>query len=260
MYTDTHCHLTDERYEDVNEIIKNYKDAGVDLAIIAGFNEDTSVRGGIIAESNENLYHTVGVHPSDIDELKDSTLTLFRDLAKKEKCVAIGEIGLDYHFEEKSLIRDKQIKGFQRQLELAHELSLPVCIHSRDSAEDTTAILKEGKNLIKNGLVMHCYSGSLESAKIYLNEGFYISFSGSVTFKNARGLVDVCKYVPLDRLLTETDCPYLCPEPFRGRRNEPKNVTLVAQKIAEYKGASVEKVCESVRENTLSLFKKICKP
>ena len=194
------------------------------------------------------------IHPDAFEEVTEENVALIKPIFSNPKCIGVGEIGLDYHYGKD---KDGQKRAFERQILLADELSLPFSVHSRDCTEDMINILKANKNHINNGGIMHCYSGSVETAKILLDLGFYISFSGTLTFKNARALPEVCSYLPLDRILSETDSPYLSPVPFRGTVNEPKNVVFVAQKIAEIKGQEIGLICSQIRKNTLDLFKKM---
>ena len=257
MFVDTHCHLTDDKYEDFNLIYQNLVENDISIAINMGCDLSSSIAGKELAEKYDKIYFGVGVHPSEIDKFSSSDFDEFVKLSKNDKCLAIGEIGLDYHYD--NIDKESQKKLFVSQLELAKTLKLPVSIHSRDCTEDMLKLLKENKNLLEYGAVMHCFSGSLETAKILLNLGLFISFSGTLTFKNAKNLLEVANYLPLDKCLTETDSPYLSPEPFRGKLNEPKNVKFVLSKLAFIKNLSVEKMADIVLENTKNLFYKLKK-
>ncbi len=254
MFTDTHCHLNDSRYEDVDVIVNNFLDSKVSLVINAGYNIESSIKGQRLSEKYSQVYFTAGIHPSDVADCTEQGLKQIEELTSNPKCVGIGEIGLDYHWDYD---KKSQYEGFIKQIELANCLKLPISIHSRDATEDMINVLKNYKDKLSNGFIMHCFSGSKETAKILLDLGGYISFAGTLTFKNANSLLEVAKYVPEDKMLTETDSPYLSPHPFRGKTNEPKMVTLVAEKLAELKGLSVEQTAYKVRQNTLNLYKKI---
>ena len=219
MLIDSHAHLDDQKFDiDRDMIIKNLKNNGIELVINIGSDLQTSIASVSLAEKHENIYAAVGVHPHSADEVDDSTIEILKSFAKREKVVAIGEIGLDYYYDNSP--RDLQRKWFKEQLKLAKQVDLPVVIHTREAAQETFDILKEAQDGSLRG-VLHCYSGSAEMAAEYIKLGFYISFAGPVTFKNAKAIREVAKVVPLDKLLVETDCPYLTPEPHRGKRNEP---------------------------------------
>lgn len=253
MFVDTHCHIDDPKFLDVDFVVKSFIDAKVDFAINMGCDIDTTKNGKALSEKYQNVYFAAGFHPSEIDGLTAESLEVIRQFALHDKCVAIGEIGLDYHWEP--FDKNKQIDGFIKQIDLANQLKLPISVHSRDATEDMIKVLKEFAPKYQG--VMHCYSGSVETAKILLDLGFYISFAGTLTFKNARNLVEVAKYVPTDRCLTETDSPYLAPTPYRGCLNSPAFVPLVTEKLAEIKGFSVEEVAKLVKENAKRLFYKL---
>ena len=201
------------------------------------------------AEKFPFVYAAVGIHPEDVEDTPGDYLGRIREWAENPKVVAIGEIGLDYHIDE--FDRDKQIRFFKEQLALAKEKGLPVIIHSRDAAEDTMNILTAEKSV--NG-VMHCFSGSADIAKRVLALGMYISFTGVLTFKNARRALEALEVIPLDRLMLETDCPYMAPEPFRGKRCDSSMIKYVIEKIADIKGVTPEYVAEQTTKNTLALF------
>ncbi|NLX62749.1 MAG: TatD family hydrolase [Tissierellia bacterium] len=252
MLIDSHAHLDDRRFDkDRDEIIKSLEEAGVELVINPGADVSSSIKAVALAEKYPNIYAAVGVHPHDAKTMDENTIDLLRSFTKREKVVAIGEIGLDYHYDNSP--RDVQRKRFREQLALAKEVGLPVIIHSRDAAKDTYDILEEAQDGSLKG-VMHCYSGSIEMAMEYIKLGFYISLAGPVTFKNARVAKEVAKAVPIDRLLIETDAPYLTPEPYRGKRNEPVYVRYVAGTIAELRGMTFEEVAKKTAENTKRLF------
>ncbi len=253
MYIDSHVHLDDSRFDlDRDNLIRTLKDNKVELVINIGADEDSSERSVELADRYENIYAVVGVHPHSAKDLEGRDLSSIIKMLENDKVVAIGEIGLDYYYDNSP--RDIQKKWFKEQINLALRLNKPVVIHSRDADKDTFDIIKSGVE--EGGLtgVMHCYSGSVELAKEYLKLGFYISLGGPVTFKNARVPKEVAKEVALDRLLIETDCPYLSPEPYRGKRNEPMFVSYVAEEIAKIKGISIEEVAEVTTKNAKKLF------
>lgn len=249
---DSHFHLYDDKFgNEQDEIIKNAHENGIKYMVDMGLDEETSKI--VIEQANkyEELYCAIGMYPEycNDDELDLGFIErLYNE--NKNVVVALGEIGLDYHGEVVN--KDNQKKHFIRQIEIANKLDLPICIHNREADMDMLAILKNHK--VNKGFVMHCFSSSLEVAKEIIKLGGYISIAGPVTFKNARSLIDIAKYVPLDRLLIETDAPYLCPEPLRGRRNEPANVRFTAQKIADIKEMSLEEFAKITTENAKKFY------
>ena len=252
MFIDSHSHLDDERFDQDRDIlIKSLKERQVDIAINIGADLQTSINSVELANKYDNIYAVVGVHPHSASEVTEETLDIFREMSKNDKVVAIGEIGLDFYYDNSP--RDVQRKWFKEQLKLAKELGLPVVIHSREASQETFDTIKEAQDGSLRG-VMHCYSGSVEMAKEYIKLGFYISIGGPVTFKNARVVGEVAEALPLDKLLIETDCPYLTPEPYRGKRNEPMYVRYVAEKIAEIRNISVEELAKATSTNAKKLF------
>ncbi len=253
MLIDSHAHLDDERFDgDRDILIKSLKSNKLELVINIGADFQSSINSIELAKQYDNIYASIGVHPHSASEVTEETLDKFREMAKEEKVVAIGEIGLDYYYDNSP--RDLQRKWFREQLKLAKELDLPVIIHSRDATQETFDIIKEAQDGSLRG-VLHCFSGSVEVAMEYIKLGFYISIGGTVTFKNARVVKEVAEAVPLDKLLIETDCPYLTPEPYRGKRNEPMFVKYVAQKIAEIKDINFEELAKATNKNTKELFR-----
>lgn len=253
MLIDSHAHLDDERFDgDRDILIKSLKSNKLELVINIGADFQSSINSIELAKQYDNIYASIGVHPHSASEVTEETLDKFREMAKEEKVVAIGEIGLDYYYDNSP--RDLQRKWFREQLKLAKELDLPVIIHSRDATQETFDIIKEAQDGSLRG-VLHCFSGSVEVAMEYIKLGFYISIGGPVTFKNARVVKEVAEAVPLDKLLIETDCPYLTPEPYRGKRNEPMFVKYVAQKIAEIKDINFEELAKATNKNTKELFR-----
>ena len=256
MLFDSHAHLNDERFdEDREELISSLQEKGVDLVVNPGACIKTSIESVELANKYDFIYAAVGVHPHDVGDLDDTAIDTLRKLAtENEKVVAIGEIGLDYYYD--NYPRDIQQKWFIKQIELANELKLPIIIHDRDAHGDTLEIIKKYKSP-EIGCVLHCYSGSVELAREYVKMGCFISLSGTVTFKNNKKTKEVAREIPLDRLFIETDSPYMAPEPHRGKRNDPSLVAFVADKIAQEKGISYEKVCEATKENAKRLFGKV---
>lgn len=251
MLFDTHVHLLSSRFDaDRESIIRGLAQNGVGLILEAGCEEGPD--GSIpIVEKYEMVYASAGIHPHEAKDFTGEDIKRLRQMLSHPKVKAVGEIGLDFHYDFSP--RDVQKQIFEMQLELAAELKKPVIIHSREAAKDTLEMLQNYKNRLKTG-VMHCYSGSIESAREYLNIGFYISFAGPLTFENARHIREVAAFVPLDRALVETDCPYLTPIPFRGKRNEPKYVRYIAEELARIKGLPYETVEKTTYDNGKTLF------
>ena len=257
MYIDTHAHLNydDNRFGDENLLVQNIKNSGVEKVIVVGWDYLSSQKAKDFAYRHDGYYFAAGVHPSDISKATQADYDVVRALLKDKKAVALGEIGLDYHYE--NIDEKAQQNAFNLQMEIAHSEKLPFIIHSRDATEDTLKILKNNKNLLEYGAVMHCFSGSEETAKEYLKLNLYISFAGPVTFKNARRLDEVAKIVPSDKILVETDSPYLAPVPFRGTLNTPCNIPIIVEKLAFLRGESVEKVAQDIYKNAHTLFFKM---
>ncbi len=261
---DVHGHLVDEMFEeDLENVIAN-SDENLSFYLTAGVDLASSEKSVSLAEKHKKLYATVGVHPEDVfdlacDEVDKDKLHKLLKLCESKKVVAVGEIGLDYHYlqdktaEEIEKIKHAQKLAFESQLDMANMLKLPVVIHSRDAMGDTIEILK--RNKLERESLLHCYSGSVESAKILMELGFSFSFGGVATFKNAKNVQEVIKFLPLNKIMLETDCPYMTPEPYRGKRNEPKNVVYVADAIARIKGVSIEEVARVTTENAKRMFR-----
>lgn len=255
-YIDAHCHLTGGEFK-VDEALSRWREKGVTRVICSGFDLDSSYVAAELAELYEEVYFTAGFHPSELDKYQDGDFERLKTLCLSKKCVGVGECGLDYHFEDNPP-KETQKEIFIKHLILANELCLPIVIHSRDAAQDTLDILQAHKSLLKNGAQMHCYSYSPEMAERFLELGLYFSFGGPCTFKNANKVVESIRRIPMDRLLSETDCPYLTPVPKRGEfPNEPQNVVFVTAKIAEIKGVGVEKMQLEIENNAKKLFKKL---
>ena len=252
MLFDTHAHLDDSRFdEDRDEIIRQSRQNGVELILNAGSNIETSVKSIALAGKYEFIYASVGVHPHDASNMDGETAAVLAALAENKKVRAIGEIGLDYHYDLSP--RDVQKQRFVEQIELARQLKLPVIVHDREAHGDIMDIFKRTR-IKEVGGVLHSFSGSTEMAVECIKMGLYISISGPVTFNNARKTMEAVKEVPLDMLLIETDSPYLTPAPHRGKRNYPGYVKLVAEKIADIKGISFEEVAQQTKENGKRLF------
>lgn len=257
MLIDTHVHLDDPRFDaDRDATVARAREAGVGTFITIGCDLATSRAAVGLAGRYESVYASIGVHPHEVKHIGDGWYDEFRRLAEDPKVVAYGEIGLDYHYNHSS--PQQQRDRFREQVRLARELHLPVIIHTREAQEDTVAILRE-ERASEIGGVFHCFSGDAWLAKDALELGFYLSFSGILTFNNASMLRDIAKQTPLDRLLVETDCPYLTPVPHRGKRNEPAHVSLVARQLAtlhaEQAGLTLEDIGRITTENAKRLFK-----
>ena len=250
MLFDTHVHLDDNQFDnDREEVIASLKDWNVTKVMNIGSCMETSRASVKLADKYDFIYSTVGVHPGYVTNMTDNDIEELKALAKNPKVRAIGEIGLDYHYDDAE--PDKQKFWLRKQLELAKELDMPVVIHDRDSKGECIEILKEME--ISNG-VMHCFSGSAQTANELVKMGFMISFTGVLTFKNARRAVEACSAVPIERLMIETDCPYMSPEPHRGERNFSGYVEFVARKMAEIKGVSYEALAKATMENALRFY------
>ena len=251
MLFDTHAHFDDEQFDaDRDEVLKSLKSYGVGNIVNIGSSMKTSRTSVALAEKYDFVYAAVGVHPSETGELCEADIDELKRLAANPKVRAIGEIGLDYHYPD-DVEPSIQKKWFVRQLELAKELNMPVVIHDRESKGECLEILKEHK--ISNGVV-HCFSGSAETAREILKLGMMISFTGVLTFKNAKKAIAACAAVPLDRLMIETDCPYMSPEPHRGRRNFSGYVEFVARKMAEIKGVSYNELVNITERNAKRFY------
>lgn len=246
MMIDTHCHLCKEDYENVELIIKNMEN---NKMIAAGINDETNKEILELISKYPTVYGAIGIHPTEVGISNENSLKWIEKHLNENKIVAIGEIGLDYHYgiEEK----EKQIEFFIHQLDLARKYNKPVVIHSRDAIEDTYNIMKDYPDV---KMILHCYSGSVEMAKRFLNLNVYFGVGGVLTFKNSRVLKEVVSFLPMDHILLETDSPFLAPFPLRGTKNEPKNILLVAKALAEIKGLSIEEVLSITTHNALSRF------
>lgn len=246
---DTHAHYDDEQFDsDRSELLASLTGKGITGVISCGVNAESSKANIDLSEKYPFIYVAVGYHGLNTEDLTEDYLEILKDLIKNEKTVAIGEIGLDYHYEKET--RDIQLKIFREQIELANEYDLPVIVHDREAHEDTLNILKE----LKPKGVIHCFTGSVEMAKEIVKLGMYIGLGGAVTFKNAIKPVEVAKYVPSDRLLVETDCPYMTPVPHRGKRNDSSLIPYTAERIAEVRGVTAQEILNLTAENAKTLF------
>lgn len=247
MYIDTHCHLSMEDYLDIDKVIEENKDALVEKIVVSGCSRESIEEVMDLKDKYDMVYVTIGYHPEYADTVTESDLDYLKSLLGEKKVVGIGEIGLDYHYTKEN--KDKQIWLFEEQLKIADAFNLPVVIHSRDATMDTINTLKKYK--VKG--IIHCFSGSLETANIYISMGFLLGIGGVVTFKNSK-LKDVVKEVSLESIVLETDSPYLAPVPFRGKINSSKYLEYIANFIADIKNISVEELAEITSKNASSLF------
>ena len=255
MIFDTHTHYDDEAFnEDRDELLRSLPEQGIEKVINIGATLKSTQATVELMEKYPFVYGAIGVHPEGVAELTEESIDSLRELCKLEKAVAVGEIGLDYYWDEPE--REIQKHWFRRQLQLAREVKLPVVIHSREAAKDTIDIMKE-EHSEEIGGVIHCYSYTKESAKIFLDMGFVFGIGGVITFKNAKKLKEAVEYIPMDAILLETDCPYLAPVPYRGKRNSSLYLPHVVEEIAAIKGISTEEVERITMENALRVFKKI---
>ena len=249
---DTHAHYDDRAFtEDMDELLRNMHDKGVERIVNIGCSMNSSRKIADMVKEYDFLYGTVGVHPNDVDNLTEQDMQVLIDLSKQDKILAIGEIGLDYHYD--GIDKDSQKRWFVEQLSVAKQEKLPVVIHSRDAAKDTLDIMK-AEHAGTTGGVIHCFSYGVEMAREYLNMGYYIGVGGVVTFKNGRKLKEVVEYTPLERIVLETDAPYLAPVPFRGKRNCSIYLQYVAEEIAAIKNVPVEQVYEMTFENAEKMY------
>ena len=251
MLFDTHAHLNDPAFDpDREELMAGLAAKGISYVMNAGCSLESSKDIIQMAEKYPWLYGSVGSHPDSADEVNEEVIEAYRQMAKHEKVKAIGEIGLDYYYED--IPREIQKNAFRMQMALANELDMPVIIHEREAHDDGMRIVKEFPK-VKG--VFHCYSGSAEMARQLVNMGWYIGFTGVLTFKNARKAVETAASIPLDRIVLETDCPFMAPEPFRGKRNDPGYLPKMAEKLAEIRGISLEEVEKITTENAKRLYR-----
>ena len=252
MLFDTHAHLDDRAFhEDREALITGLPEKGVGLVMNPGCSLESSRHAVALAEKYDHVYAAVGSHPDVASEVNAAVLEEYRKLCKlNAKVKAIGEIGIDYHYED--IPREIQLRAFRLQMELAQELGLPVIVHEREAHEDGMAVVREFPDVTG---VFHCYSGSAEMARQLVDRGWYIGFTGVLTFKNARKAIETAASIPLDRIVLETDCPYMAPEPFRGKRNDPGYLYRMAEKLAEIRGLSLEEIQTITTENGKRLYR-----
>lgn len=252
MFIDTHAHLFDEYYSNIEGVIARALDNNVLKIIISGCDIKSNLEVLEKVGKYDSLYGTIGIHPLNLDNLDNNYMSFLEENIRNEKIIGIGEIGLDYHYEGAD--RELQKDVFIRQIELAIKYDMPVIIHSRDATEDMMNILRRYNGKLRG--VMHCYSGSVETALELIKMGFYLGVGGIITFKNAKNIVEVIKKIDLKYILLETDSPYLTPEPYRGNSNEPAYIPLIARKIAEIKGVSLDSVMSATSGNVKMIFDK----
>ena len=252
MLFDTHAHLNDKAFDEDREALLDtvLPQAGIACLMVPAWDLESSFSADALSKKYNYIYAAVGSHPDSADKLDDDTLNVYRDLCRSNpKIRAIGEIGLDYHYED--VPREIQKIAFQRQLELARELHLPVIVHERDAHEDGLNIVRAIPDVTG---VFHCYSGSLEMALALIERGWFIGFTGVLTFKNAKKAIQVAQNIPLERIVLETDCPYMAPDPFRGTRNDPSKLYRMAEKLAEIRGLSVDEIQAVTWDNGKRLY------
>lgn len=252
MIFDTHAHYDDDAFdEDRDVLLSGMREQNVEYIVNVGASMASSKRSVGLAEKYSFIYAAVGVHPDEVGELNEEKLEQLRSWSANPKVKAIGEIGLDYYWDKEK--HDLQKHWFMRQMELAHEVKLPMIVHSREAAKDTLDMVIAAKPLELSGII-HCYSYSVEQAREYLNMGYYLGIGGVLTFKNAKKLKEVAEYAPLSQIVLETDCPYLAPTPYRGKRNDSAKIAHVAEELAAIKQVSAEEVLRITNENGRKLY------
>lgn len=257
MLIDSHCHLNDSQLQpDQKQVIERAREKGVDRIVCVGYDLASSLEAEALTQQYPGVYAVIGIHPHDARLIKEQTYTILKRTAQSSRVVAIGETGLDYY--RNLSPRNVQQDAFRRHIRLAREIGLPIVIHDRDAHEDVLKIMRE-ERADEVGGVVHCFSGSLEMAQKCIDMGFYISLAGPVTYKNAKRPKEIAAQVPLDRLLIETDAPFLTPEPFRGKRNEPGYVRYVAKEIGRLRGISLEELAAVTSANTERVFPRMLK-
>lgn len=251
---DTHAHIQKSEYEDYDKVVLDAINQSVEKIICVGFDIASSIEAVEVANKYESVYAVIGIHPSEVENVDENYIETLKNLAKNKKVVAIGEIGLDYHFEPYN--KELQKKIFVEQIKCAHSLNLPICIHSRDATKDLLDTLNENKEYLTNGGVLHCFGESVETFNIIKKYNFKISIGGVLTYKNARNVQNAILNIPLEYIMLETDSPWLTPEPYRGKcKNEPKYVKYVLEKLAEIKNLPIKEVEEITTKNAYELFK-----
>ena len=248
MYIDTHCHVFSEYYDDIEKVISECKDNNVNRIIVNGCDIVSNKEVLELVNRYDIIYGAIGFHPTELDDFKDEYFSFLEEKINNSKIVAVGEIGLDYHYDDTD--REKQIMVFRKQLDIAQKYNKPIIVHSRDSIQDTYNILKEYN---VSGSI-HCFNGSKEMAREFIKIGFMIGIGGVCTYKNAKNIIDVIENIPLEYILLETDAPYLTPEPYRGNKNSSKYLPIIANKIAQIKNVSLSKVVEITGKNASRMF------
>lgn len=257
MIFETHAHYDDDRFnDDRDELLRRLPEEGIGVVINSGASVESTRDTIRLAKEYPHVYAAVGVHPSEIEELNDDFFEWLKEQTSWEKTVAIGEIGLDYYWDKEPEVQERQRYWFGRQIELAKETKLPIIVHSRDAAADTMQVMREHHAEQITG-VIHCFSYSKEMALEFIRMGYYIGVGGVITFKNAKKLREVVAVIPLERILLETDCPYMAPEPYRGKRNSSLFLPYVVEQIAEIKGISKDEVERITEVNARKLFHKV---
>lgn len=248
MYIDTHCHVLNDYYDDIDEIINKCKNNGVNKIIVSGCDIETNKEVLELVNKYDIIYGTIGFHPTELNDFKEEYFEFLEKNIMNEKIVGIGEIGLDYHYEDTD--KNKQINVFTRQLEIAEKYNKPIVVHSRDSIQDTYNILSNYK--LKGSI--HCFSGSVEMAKLFVKLGYKLGVGGIITYKNAKNIKEVVKNIDLSYILLETDSPYLSPEPYRGTKNDPSNIPIIAGAIADIRNVSKIDVARITTDNAIAEF------
>lgn len=248
MYIDTHCHVLNDYYDDIDEIINKCKNNGVNKIIVSGCDIETNKEVLELVNKYDIIYGTIGFHPTELNDFKEEYFEFLEKNIMNEKIVGIGEIGLDYHYEDTD--KNKQINVFTRQLEMAEKYNKPIVVHSRDSIQDTYNILSNYK--LKGSI--HCFSGSVEMAKLFVKLGYKLGVGGIITYKNAKNIKEVVKNIDLSYILLETDSPYLSPEPYRGTKNDPSNIPIIAGAIADIRNVSKIDVARITTDNAIAEF------
>lgn len=248
MYIDTHCHVFSEYYDNIDEIINKCKNNGVSKIIISGCDIETNKEVLELVNKYDIIYGTIGFHPTELNDFREDYFDFLEKNIMNKKIVGIGEIGLDYHYEDTD--KNKQINVFTRQLEIAEKYNKPIVVHSRDSIQDTYNILSNYK--LKGSI--HCFSGSVEMAKLFTKLGYKLGVGGIITYKNAKNIKEVVKNIDLSYILLETDSPYLSPEPYRGTKNDPSNIPFIAEAIADIKNVSTIDVARITTDNAIAEF------
>ena len=248
MFIDTHCHIFSEYYDDIDKVISECRDNDIDKIIINGCNIKSNIEVMELANKYDIVYAAIGFHPTELDDFKEEYFRFLEENINNSKVVAIGEIGLDYHYDNTD--KEKQIMVFRRQLDIANKYNKPIIVHSRDSIQDTYNILKQYK--VKGSI--HCFSGSVEMAREFIKLGYKLGIGGIITYKNAKTIKEVVRDIDLSYILLETDSPYLTPSPYKGERNSPKYIPLIAEAIADIKDVSIVDISRVTTANAEAIF------